>query len=377
MSMQTSRVASDGMVVVDCDIHLNDLPQYLAPYCEMPWRKSLEQLGRTPQRYLDIPGYSPSFGQTPPLPGGHPVRSVDTPQAMRDELDTLGVDYGIVLPDHLLLFATLSNIEYATALSRAYNRWLVAEWLREGNGLYGAVMACPQNPDDSAKEIERYAGVPGIVAVYLPTAGVDPLWGHRRYDRILAAAEAAELPVMLHSVTVTSPAFPTQLNQFENQFGRQVLGHPFAMMANLVSMMHTGVPVRYPKLNIVFTEAGVGWAPFMMWRMDRYHQEYRRSVPFLEERPSDYVKRQMWFATQPLEEPVNAKHLVETMEHYGGADRTLFASDWPHHDFDHPRGLARLPLTQEQRRKIMGENALSLFKLPKPERLAKKEKQLV
>jgi predicted TIM-barrel fold metal-dependent hydrolase len=212
-----------------------------------------------------------------------------------------------------------------------------------------------------------------MVAVYLPTAGVDPLWGHRRYDPILAAAEAADLPVVLHSVTVISPAFPTQLNQFENAFARQVIGHTFAMMANLVSMMHTGVPARYPKLKIVFTEAGVAWVPSMIWRMDRYHQEMRRTVPFLEERPSDYVKRQMWFATQPLEEPVDPRHLVETMEHYGGADRTLFASDWPHHDFDHPRGLARLPLTPEQRRKIMGENALGLFKLPMPQRLKQKE----
>ncbi|WP_234685921.1 amidohydrolase family protein [Bradyrhizobium monzae] len=375
MSVQTNRAATDGMVVVDCDVHLNDLPQYIAPYCEMPWRKSLELLGSIPQRYLDIPGYCPALVATPPLPGGHASRSVDTPQAMRNELSALGVDYGILLPDYLLGFALLSNIEYATALSRAYNRWMVAEWLREGNGLYGAVMACPQNPEETVREIERYAGTPGVVAVYLPTAGVDPLWGHRRYDRILAAAEAAELPVMLHSVTVTSPAFPTQINQFENHFGKQIIGHTFAMMANLASLMHTGVPARYPKLQIVFTEAGVGWVPGMMWRMDRYHQEFRRQVPFLEERPSDYMKRQMWFATQPVEEPVNPKYLVETMEHYGGADRTLFASDWPHHDFDHPRCLARLPLTQEQRRKIMGENALSLFKLPIPERLTKKEKQ--
>jgi predicted TIM-barrel fold metal-dependent hydrolase len=136
------------------------------------------------------------------------------------------------------------------------------------------------------------------------------------------------------------------------------------MMANLVSLMHSGVPARFPKLKVVFTEAGISWVPVMMWRMDRYHQEFRRIVPFLEERPSEYMKRQMWFCTQPLEEPDVPAHLVETMMHFGGEDRVLFASDWPHHDFDHPRGLARLPLTPEQRRKIMSENAVKLFKLP-------------
>lgn len=38
---------------VDVDIHVNDTPQAVAPYCEMRWRKSLEHSGRMPQRYLD------------------------------------------------------------------------------------------------------------------------------------------------------------------------------------------------------------------------------------------------------------------------------------------------------------------------------------
>ena len=142
-----------------------------------------------------------------------------------------------------------------------------------------------------------------IVGVYLPTAGVNPLWGHRKYDPIFAAAQEADLPVCLHSVTIVSPAFPYQLDQFENHFARQVLSHSFAMMANLTSIMHTGVPARYPKLRVVFTEAGIAWVPYMMWRMDKYYNEYRRHVPFLDRRPSEYMRERMWFATQPIEEP--------------------------------------------------------------------------
>ena len=350
--------------VVDVDVHIDDTPQALAPYCDMPWRKSLEMLAKTPQRYLDIPGWSPGMRIDPPIPGGHPRMSARSPKEMREGLDMIGVDDAILIPDHFLLFATIANIEYATTLSHAYNRWLTAEWLEEGNGFHGAVLACPQNPEDSAKEIERYAANKRIVAVFLPTAGVNPLWGHRKYDRILAAAEAADLPVILHSVTLISPAFPANMDQFENSWAKQIISHPFSMMANMVSLMHSGVPVRFPKLKIVFTEAGVAWVPMMIWRMDRYHQEFRRIVPFLEERPSEYVKRQMWFCTQPLEEPDQPSELVEMMSHYGGADRTVFASDWPHHDFDHPRGVLRLPLAPEQRNKILGENAVKLFKLP-------------
>ncbi len=284
------RVTIDDLIVVDADIHVSDTPGALAPYCAMPWRKSLEALDKTPQRYLDIPGYAPSMKLDPPIPGGHAGRSVPTPAEMRAGLDPLGIDLGVLFPDNFLLFAPIPNIEYATELSHAYNRWLLEEWLREDNGLYGALLACPQNPADSAQEIARYAKEDRIAGVFLPTAGVNPLWGHRHYDPILAAAQEADLPVLLHSVTIVSPAFPCQLDQFENHFARQILSHSFAMMSNLVSLMHTGVPARYPKLKIAFTEAGVAWVPYMMWRMDKYHQEYRRMVPFLEKRPSEYMR---------------------------------------------------------------------------------------
>jgi predicted TIM-barrel fold metal-dependent hydrolase len=361
-----TRTRANDMVIVDADVHVNDAPAALAPYCAEPWRRSLAALANTPARYLDIPGYAPSLKLDPPIPGGHAGRSVHSAAEMREGLSALGIDIGILFPDNMLLFAPIPHIEYATELSHAYNRWLMEEWLLKEEGFYGALLACPQNPEDSDREIERYAKEEKVVAVYLPTAGVNPLWGHRKYDPILAAAEAAELPVFLHSVTLVSPAFPCQLDQFENHFARQMLSHSFAMMANLVSLIHTGVPARYPNLKIGFTEAGLAWAPYMMWRLDKYYNEYRRQVPFLERRPSEYIKERMWFATQPIEEPDNPADLVQTIDHLGGADRVLFASDWPHHDFDHPKAVLKLPMSAEAKRKIMGENALNLFNIPVP-----------
>jgi hypothetical protein len=46
------------------------------------------------------------------------------------------------------------------------------------------------------------------------------------------------------------------------------------MLANITSIMHTGVPARYPKLRAVFTEADIGWVPCMAWRMDKYYKQY-------------------------------------------------------------------------------------------------------
>ena len=90
---------------------------------------------------------------------------------------------------------------------------------------------------------------------------------------------------------------------------------------------------------------------------------------FLTQRPSEYIRERMWFATQPIEEPDDPKDLVATIEQIGGPERILFASDWPHHDFDHPRAIMKLPMSREAKRLIMGENALRLFNIPTPERV--------
>jgi predicted TIM-barrel fold metal-dependent hydrolase len=354
----------EDILVVDCDVHVHESPGELAPYCDMPWRKALENVADVEEYYLDIPGFSPGMTwYEARFPSGHEGRRmVHTAEQMREELDEIQVDIGVLFPDHLLKIAMITQADYAAALARAYNAWLLEKWCSQEKGLLGCVIACPQDPESAAEEIRRYAKEPGMVGVYLPCAGLDPLWGHRRYDPIYEAAEAADLPVLLHSVTVVHPVFPFNLHVFETEFGRHICGHTFSIMANLVHMISAGVPVRYPDLRVALTEVGISWVPFLMNRMDKEYLERRREIPILQERPSHYMKR-FYYATQPVEEPENLRDLVTLMELYDGEDRTIFASDWPHHDFDHPSKVHQIPFTNEVRRKVFGENALRLFKI--------------
>jgi uncharacterized protein len=354
----------EDLLVVDCDVHVHESPGELAPYCDMPWRKALENVADVEEYYLDIPGFSPGMTwYEARFPSGHEGRRmVHTAEQMREELDEIHVDIGVLFPDHLLKLAMITQAEYAAALARAYNAWLLEKWCSQEKGLLGCIIACPQDPEDAAREIRRYAREPGMVGVYLPCAGLDPLWGHRRYDPLYEAAQEADLPVLLHSVTVVHPVFPFNLHVFETEFGRHICGHTFSIMANLVHMISAGVPVRYPDLRIACTEVGISWVPFLMNRMDKEYLERRREIPILEERPSHYLKK-FYYATQPVEEPENLHDLVTLMELYDGEDRTIFASDWPHHDFDHPSKVHQIPFSSEVRRKVFGENALRLFKI--------------
>jgi predicted TIM-barrel fold metal-dependent hydrolase len=356
----------EEILIVDCDVHVHESPRALLPYCDMPWKKALEAIQDIRERYLDLPGFSPgesAGGYQAKFPTGHgSVRMVHTPEQMQAELSNLHVKKAVVFPDHLLKLAVLTQSEYAAALARAYNAWIVDQWCSGDLGLFGCLVACPQDPADTGREIERYAGQPGVVGVYLPCAGVDPLWGHRRYDAIFRAAEAADLAVFLHSVNVTHPVFPFNNHGFDTELARHALSHTFSIMANLTSMVTTGVPVRFPNLRVASFEAGISWVPFLMNRLDKEYIERRRDVPFLSERPSVYLKR-YFYGTQPIEEPERMQALAEIISLYEGETTTVFASDWPHHDFDHPMKVAQIPLSGEVRRKIFGENALRLLGL--------------
>jgi predicted TIM-barrel fold metal-dependent hydrolase len=365
--MQDSKLTSptykkDGLTIIDVDVHAHDMPAALAPYIEMPWRKTLEHLATVPERYLDVPGYAPSLAPWPSFPnsGGDRRNTVNSAAQMRQDLDDLGVDIAVIFPDYLLKHAAIKQDDYAVAVARAYNRWLVDEWLTEDNGLKGALLAPHHSPEAAAAEIRRYANHPHVAGVYLPTCCVEPLYGHHRYDPVYAAAQEAGLPVMLHSVTAVYPTFPFNLEGYETLFAVHILAHPLALVANLVSMMETGVPERFPELKIAFTEGGVAWVPWMMMRMDKEYAERRREVPILKDRPSKYIRR-MFFATQPVEEPEHLADMATLLTLFGGEDSVCFASDWPHHDFDHPSKVLQIPLSPEVRRKIMSENALRLL----------------
>ena len=370
MAVETARprpgaLALDDVFVVDADVHAHETPAELAPFTEPAWRQAVENAARVPLRYLDVPGFAGSGGG--PLPGatlpslrGAREEIVWTAEQMRRDLDRFSIDAAVIFPDFFLKIAGIPHPDYAAALASAYHRWIAEKWVDETNDLYGVIIAVHQNPAEAVREIERWAGHPRFVAVFLPTCQVYPLWGHRRYHKIFEAAQAANLPVALHSVSGSSWGFPFNVEQFTSGPPAHTASHVFAMMSNLMSFLEQGVPVRFPKLRILYTEAGLTWVPFLRMRLDKEFTENRRSWPYYDDVPSKWIDK-MYFATQPIEEPPRGQDLVDLIRIYNGEDTTLFASDWPHHDFDHPRVAFELPIPDAAKIKIMGTNALTVF----------------
>jgi predicted TIM-barrel fold metal-dependent hydrolase len=133
-------------------------------------------------------------------------------------------------------------------------------------------------------------------------------------------------------------------------------------MIHLTNWVINGLPERFPKLNVIWIESGLAWLPFMMQRLDHEYLMRQSDAPLLKKLPSEYM-REMYYTSQPMER-TNLKLLESTFEAINAESQLLYASDWPHWDFDTPGSVASLPFLSEQgKRNILGENARRLFKL--------------
>jgi predicted TIM-barrel fold metal-dependent hydrolase len=123
-------------------------------------------------------------------------------------------------------------------------------------------------------------------------------------------------------------------------------------------MICDGLLDRFPNLRIFCVEAGCGWAPYIMDRLDQKNELLGWTFP-LKLKPSDYFRRNVWVVAEPEERTVPM--VVELM----GEDRVLWGSDFPHVDstLDAPKLVRQslAALEPEQRRKVLGANAAQLF----------------
>src|SRR5690606_23857063 len=117
-----------------------------------------------------------------------------------------------------------------------------------------------------------------------------------------------------------------------------------------------GVFEKFPKLKFVFVEYGVAGIVPLLWRIDKNWKTLREEVPWLKEKPSEYIKRNVRLGTQPIEEPYRPKDLLEIIQMGGVEDMLLYCSDYPHWDGNKAdRVFSNFP--KELKNKIFYKNA--------------------
>src|SRR5207248_497529 len=76
-------------------------------------------------------------------------------------------------------------------------------------------------------------------------------------------------------------------------------------LGDLAAMIGSGVLDRYPTLRVGTLEAGHGWLPFWMARLDEHAETIKAALPELGRKPSEYVTGGRYF--QSIEIPEGAR----------------------------------------------------------------------
>jgi len=204
--------------------------------------------------------------------------------------------------------------------------------------------------------------MPGVVG-FMVTGTRHGAVHHNAYAPLYGALEERGLPLGFHGGYRWQGGDRSMesLNKF---LSVHALGFPFSLMVHLTNWVVNGMPERFPRLKLLWIEGGLAWLPFMMQRLDHEYAMRSSEAPLLKRMPSEYI-REMYFTSQPLESAHDHELLASTFALIDAEHQLLYASDYPHWDFDVPSVIYDLPFLSEQaRRNILGANACRLFNLP-------------
>jgi len=276
----------------------------------------------------------------------------------RRAMDAMGLDYQVVFPTPMLVLGMHPQDDIEASLGRAYDRWLVERILPQDERIK-ALLYLPFNTPRACLDIVRdFGNAPGVIGFTVCSTRNKPVH-HDAYMPLYEMIEATGKPLAFHSgFHWGDPSF-LQLNRFISMHSLSFVHYN---MIHLTNWVINALPERFPGLKVVWVESGLAWVPFMMQRLDHEFMMRVCEAPMLRRPPSEYI-REMYFTTQPLEK-TDMKLLEATFTAINAETQLLFASDWPHWDFDPPSAITTIPFLSEQaKRNILGLNAARVFNL--------------
>ena len=343
-------------LLLDVDVHPMFLPRDILPRLPEPWRTRFanEHSGGGTRVVRDYPRWrNGGFRLDAAVPGGAPGSDIDVLRAQL--LDEYGTDIAILIP---LTFVLEGPTAYKAALCRAINDWVAQEWLDRDPRLRASLNVPFDSPDSAVAEIERFADDARFVQVMM-RGDTQSEWGDRKYWPIYKAAEAADFVAMCH--VGGDPGNRYRGSGAPSYYLEQHVWLHMPVERLAMSMICEGVFDECPRLQVALVEACLSWSGPLQWAMDAVYEVAGNDAPQLKKLPSDYFREHFWLSTQPIEEPDNPKHLVQSIEFAHMTDRVMFSSDYPHWDFDSPLKALPPAMPPQMREKIMGENAARLY----------------
>ncbi len=271
-------------------------------------------------------------------------------------------------------FLQLNEPELMLECVRAYNDFLF-DWCSADPKRLIPVTATPfWDVKASVAEIERCAklGSKGVLFGSQPQDFGQPHIADQYWDPVWAAAQAADLSINFHIGSGRMDAVYGGWEGYEFRTGlaKQCVIFFLQNASCIGDVIFGGVCHRFPDLQFVSVESGIGWLMFALEGFDWQWQNNGVTTehPEYDLLPSEYFRRQIhgcfWFEEQ------SARTGVELYP-----DNLLFETDFPHPTSMAvgPRSIAEHPaeyverawsdISEETLQKVLHDNAVRLYNL--------------
>ncbi|WP_250279585.1 amidohydrolase family protein [Frankia sp. Cppng1_Ct_nod] len=274
------------------------------------------------------------------FPPKHPRRLADVDPALWNAPDRLRKmdEYGIwaqVLYPNVAGFGTgrflgLKDPELMLRCIQAYNDYQT-DWASADPRRLLPMAALPfWDLQASVAEIERTVamGHKGVIMAQETEFFGLPLLGDPHWDPIWATAQDLGVPVNFHiasgDLSLIEKNFPG--NGMHANYASVGVSFFMGNARAIATVICAGICHRFPRLNFVSVESGIGWLPYALAALDWQWRNCGVPLehPEYDLLPSEYFRRQIfgcfWFERE------TARQAIELL----GADNFLFETDFPH-----------------------------------------------
>ncbi len=283
------------------------------------------------------------------------------------DMDRDGIDatvmYGPIVP-LLIRDPGLRRVCY-----RAYNDWLAEFCATASDRLIGAGLIPIDDPADAAEEVRHLRRAGLRTGMFLAARVETPLWDEA-WEPLWAAAAEARLPIGFHlGGGLRTVAFSGPKANDPGNMGVRVSCSTLQMDEPFAAVVFSGALERHPTLRIVLAETGIGWLPYVLERMDDTYDKFVDATEYwrahgglrLKRPPTAYFRQQVWATFQTDHAGLR---LLDTL----GADRVMWASDYPHADSTWPESRKAIEdnfkdVPPPAQRRILCDNARQLYGL--------------
>jgi predicted TIM-barrel fold metal-dependent hydrolase len=254
----------------------------------------------------------------------------------------------------------IPDLEVRAACMRAYNDWAAEFNATSPDRLVVLALLPSHTPEAARAELARVAELGHRGAILDLLVSDEPAFEESWEDFWVTANEVA-LPISfhlgkgMHSIKVKPGSW---------RMPAAVAVSPMQLDEMLTGMIFSGLLERYPNVRVVFGEAGLGWVPYLLDRLDHEHHKYRDLVHdvVLPRTPREYFHRQVFLTYE--DDDLG----IELLPHIG-AGNVLWASDYPHGDSTWPHSLDAIAasglgrLDDASRARILWDNAAELYRI--------------